>query len=381
MLKPEQIANAQFTLIGKGAYRAEEVDAFLKNTAESYQEVVKQNEELMRKISILAERIEQYREEEDSIKSALINAERMAKTIRKEAEDEKAETMKDAQVEASAVIESARQNAKDFLAKTKATIAAYVDKANTEAAAIVDAANATAEETVAAANEKAVAVIGDSERRLAYNMKKSQALQAQIATFKAAMEAACTDGLAMLADLPEDADFDLDETAFYAAPVEEPVIAPVEEPAAAPAEEPVAAPDLVVEEPVAAPEVAVEEPAAEAPVEETIKEIVDDASDEEIFENILAEVNTERTAENAGETPVAVPAEEEEELFVDLYSDETPAADNGDAFDSMTFTPAAPEENDDGAEEAFDGFKINLDEIEDADSDDGDQSIFSGFFD
>ena len=35
MLKPEQISNAQFTLVGKGAYRAEEVDAFLKSAAES----------------------------------------------------------------------------------------------------------------------------------------------------------------------------------------------------------------------------------------------------------------------------------------------------------------------------------------------------------
>ena len=93
MLKPEQISNAQFTLVGKGAYRAEEVDAFLKSTADSYEQLSAQNADLMKKMGILAQKIEEYRAEEDTIKTTLLTAERTAKAVRREAEDEKAATV------------------------------------------------------------------------------------------------------------------------------------------------------------------------------------------------------------------------------------------------------------------------------------------------
>lgn len=364
MLKSEQIANAQFTLIGKGAYRAEEVDAFLNNVAASYQDSLKQNDELMRKIGILAERIEQYREEEDSIKSALINAERMAKTIRKEAEDEKAATVKSAQDEASTIIENARQSAKDFVAKTKVTIAAYLEKANKEAAAIVNAANAQAEEKVAAAEAQSAEIIGNSEEKLAFFTKKSNALQEQIAAYKAAMNDACRSGLAALDTLPEDKDFEIDEEAL---------LAEIKAAAAAPAVD--ADADIAEEE----------------TSEEDFKEVADVSDEDEIFENILAEV-TANAAENAEaveepEAPAEEPAEEEEEpaeadeedeeeeLFVDLFSDTGAADDEADA----TFTPDAPDAEDE-EDAAFEGFKINLEDIDDGDGEEN-GSIFSGFFD
>ena len=51
MLKTEQILNAKFTPISKGTYSAEEVDSFLKVVAESYEESLGQNRELMKKIN------------------------------------------------------------------------------------------------------------------------------------------------------------------------------------------------------------------------------------------------------------------------------------------------------------------------------------------
>ena len=108
MLKPEQISNAQFTLVGKGAYRAEEVDAFLKSAADSYEQLTSQNADLMKKMSILAQKIEEYRAEEDTIKSTLLIAERTAKAVRQEAEDEKAATIAAAKAEQAEVIEDDR---------------------------------------------------------------------------------------------------------------------------------------------------------------------------------------------------------------------------------------------------------------------------------
>ena len=57
MLRTEQILNAKFTPVSKGTYSADEVDAFIKAVAESYDESLNQNKELIKKISILADNV------------------------------------------------------------------------------------------------------------------------------------------------------------------------------------------------------------------------------------------------------------------------------------------------------------------------------------
>ena len=61
MIRPEQIANVKFTPVSAGTYSAEEVDAFVKEVAAAYAEAAEENATLVKKISILAEKVEQYR--------------------------------------------------------------------------------------------------------------------------------------------------------------------------------------------------------------------------------------------------------------------------------------------------------------------------------
>ena len=68
MLKPEQIVNAKFTPVSKGTYSAEEVDAFLKTVASEYEKSLAEKAELIKKISILADKIESYRSDEEARK-------------------------------------------------------------------------------------------------------------------------------------------------------------------------------------------------------------------------------------------------------------------------------------------------------------------------
>lgn len=87
MLRTEQILNAKFTPVSKGTYSAEEVDSFLKTVAASYEESLGENRELIKKISILADKIESYRNDEEAIKLALLDAHKMAESITKNATD------------------------------------------------------------------------------------------------------------------------------------------------------------------------------------------------------------------------------------------------------------------------------------------------------
>ena len=85
MLLPNQIRDNEFTY-SKGMYKADEVDAFLEEVYESYDRTFRENAELIKKLEVLANKVEEYRKDENSIGSALMAAQRAADQLTKEAQ-------------------------------------------------------------------------------------------------------------------------------------------------------------------------------------------------------------------------------------------------------------------------------------------------------
>ena len=96
-----------------GNYRKDEVDDFLDRCADTIEELTNQNDENGRKMQVLAETIMDYRNQEDSIRSALISAQRMSESV----------------------ISDARKQADDILEAARAEAAAMHDKALEDTAA------------------------------------------------------------------------------------------------------------------------------------------------------------------------------------------------------------------------------------------------------
>ncbi len=65
MLRPNEIYEKSFERVDEGSYSAKDVDAFMKEVASSYEQVFKQNGELVRRLSLLANRLEAYRRQEE----------------------------------------------------------------------------------------------------------------------------------------------------------------------------------------------------------------------------------------------------------------------------------------------------------------------------
>ena len=86
MLTPAKIKNHHFDASGRNAYKAESVDSFFAEVAESYEQMFRENGEMYKKIGLLAERLEEYRKDEDNIRNALLTAQRMAEKITNEAQ-------------------------------------------------------------------------------------------------------------------------------------------------------------------------------------------------------------------------------------------------------------------------------------------------------
>ena len=73
----EVIETKEFHVAARG-YNQHEVDEFLDRCADAVEELNKINNENERKMQVLAETVMDYRNQEDSIRSALISAQRMS---------------------------------------------------------------------------------------------------------------------------------------------------------------------------------------------------------------------------------------------------------------------------------------------------------------
>lgn len=140
MLTPAKITNHHFEASGRNAYKAESVDSFIKEVAESYEQMFRENGEMFKKINLLAQRLEEYRNDEDNIRNALLTAQRAAEKITKDAQT-KAEQLVD-EVKDRTANERERLDAvaNEMLTKAKYDAEAIIEDAKKQAQSILDKA-------------------------------------------------------------------------------------------------------------------------------------------------------------------------------------------------------------------------------------------------
>lgn len=86
MLAPHELKNKEFTKGFKG-YNPQEVDEYIEFLLEKYTEAYRENNELERKLRIVVTNLDEIKDEEESIRSTLIQAQKMAERIIADAND------------------------------------------------------------------------------------------------------------------------------------------------------------------------------------------------------------------------------------------------------------------------------------------------------
>lgn len=104
----EEIRNITFTKT-LGGYKTAEVDDFIDTCADTVEALVAENEDLKKKMEVLANKVLEYRNEEDSIRTALLTAQRMGDTVLREANHKASLILEDAKIKAEKIEEVARQ--------------------------------------------------------------------------------------------------------------------------------------------------------------------------------------------------------------------------------------------------------------------------------
>lgn len=85
MLSIEEIKNISFRKASLGGYKPEDVDSFIDQVLITMEQLRKEKSDLIKKMDILATRVEEYRADEDAVRNALLSAQRVADSTIKEA--------------------------------------------------------------------------------------------------------------------------------------------------------------------------------------------------------------------------------------------------------------------------------------------------------
>ena len=115
MLTPKQLKSRSFQMAGRNAYKAADVDAFLDEVYDSYDQMFRENGELVKKLNLVADKLQSYKADEDNIRNALLTAERMKESIVAEANDSVKSSIEDGKKKADEIVSDASHDRPAFL--------------------------------------------------------------------------------------------------------------------------------------------------------------------------------------------------------------------------------------------------------------------------
>ena len=118
MFTPQQIDQISFSRATFGGYDMQSVDEFLEPLTEDYVTLYKENAILKSKMKILVAKLEEYRNNEDSMKDAIVNAQKTCDKMVKEAEAKCTQML----VEANAAATENAKNADALIAAENARV-------------------------------------------------------------------------------------------------------------------------------------------------------------------------------------------------------------------------------------------------------------------
>ena len=141
-MNANDIVGKSFDTVKKGGYSVEEVDRFLRDVSVEFLGLQNENEELEKKLEILAEKIKEYRNDEDALRDALLIAKKQGIAVVNEAKAEAEKLLKEAKEKAEKIIKDANDDAAKKKEQSDKDVAAAQEKAKN----IIADANAKSDE-------------------------------------------------------------------------------------------------------------------------------------------------------------------------------------------------------------------------------------------
>ena len=107
MLTIDEIREMSFRRAGKNGYNAADVDDFIDEVTATVEQLIAEKNDCVRKMDILATKIEQYREDEETVRNALLTSQKLSDTTIKEAKNKADYIVKSAEKKSRAILTEA----------------------------------------------------------------------------------------------------------------------------------------------------------------------------------------------------------------------------------------------------------------------------------
>ncbi len=177
MMTPQEVAASTFPKATLGGYNMAAVDVFLDKLTEDYTTVYKENATLKAKIKVLVDKMEEYHAMEDTMRSTLLTAQKMANSMISEAEEKRAALLNEAEEKRAQLLSEAEADARVRMRELAADVAAE--------------------------ERRLAAVHDDIDRQIAQEQERLTVAQRELAAFIAGAQALCTRQMELLGRLGE----------------------------------------------------------------------------------------------------------------------------------------------------------------------------------
>jgi cell division initiation protein len=136
-MNAKEISSRKFDR-GFNGYKTDEVDEFLREISSEFSQLQSENRDLEKKLEVLADKVREYRDDEDAIKEAMLGAQKQGNATIAEAKERAKKIVEDAQEKSDTMLAEAR----DESARLKDEAELNLKNANDEAKRIENEAAA-----------------------------------------------------------------------------------------------------------------------------------------------------------------------------------------------------------------------------------------------
>ena len=133
MITAQEIREKVFEKAVFGGYDMTQVDEFMAVLANDLAQVQKENATLKAKMKVLADKVAEYRGNEDALRMAVISAQKMASTIETDARTRSDTMLSEAQAQADDTVAGAEEQARGIVADAEARARQLVSDAEAQA--------------------------------------------------------------------------------------------------------------------------------------------------------------------------------------------------------------------------------------------------------
>ena len=131
MLTPREVSEKSFDKTFGFGYRMDDVDAYLKQVADSMTELLEINADLEKKLGVLADKLNEYREDEESLRTAILGAQKLGDSVIRESKTKAEIITRDATCKAEAMINNAKrqiEREQENLIRTQKEVAGFKNR-------------------------------------------------------------------------------------------------------------------------------------------------------------------------------------------------------------------------------------------------------------